>query len=403
MSNFIELSPDISFLVVDTSSTMREGVMQCLKKMGFLKVFQAMDGMSAIELLKRETVGFIICDRYLDKMSGMEFLKELRETPELGRAPFMMMAGEIPKEDILFAAEFGIDGYLKKPFVLKDVSVRIAACVERFNSPNSSEAKFENARILYLKGSYEEALTCYTEMLGQMPQSARAKVGKARCERALGREEEAEKTLLESIEVNSMYVHAHHELGLIYLQRKDIEKAKTCFAKAIELSPQNPIRYEAIADILMRNQQFEQAEEYLTKAVKLELAYPVLFEQLGKALFAQKKLERAYRYFEKALAIQPNNVSFLNSMGICMKEQGKFEEALKFYNQALKFRSDDTKVLFNKVLCLIQLNEYDRARKICLQILTISPNYEKAKKKIEEIDALEKKAKPVSSPPAKAC
>lgn len=382
MAEFFELSPDLVFLVVDESQSIRDILSGMLKKMGLKKVLGAQDCSRALEIVKLETVNFIICERSFRQMSGMEFLKELRETPQISRLPFMMLASEIPKEDVVLASEFGVDGYLKKPFVMKDVSARISACMQKFNTPGTTEAMFEEARALYSAGDFKKSLEIYQQIMVQLPSSARVRVGVARCYRSLGETKKAISELQQAIQKNDMYVHAHHELGLAHIHEKSTEAALRCFNKAIDLSPNNPARYESVADILIRNEKYREAEDYLMRAVKLELVYPVLYEQLGRVLFAQKKVERAYQYFEKALREQPENVSFLNSMGICMKEMRRFEEAVNFYNAALKFRPQDIKIMFNKLLCLIELNQTDRAIKTCQLILKIDPGYEKAKRKL---------------------
>lgn len=393
MSNYIEISPDLHFLVIDEGQTFREALSGALKTLGHRKVTSVMDGMTALEVLKSENVGFVICERSLRQLSGMELLKEIRENPEFPRVPFMMMGSEANKDDILLAAEFGIDGFLKKPFVLKDVTARITACMQRYQDSSSTEALFESARALLMKGNYKKAIEAYDRILVPLPQSARVRVGLARCHRSLERLDEAERCLKDAVAVNPMYVHAFHELGLVYLQQERIDEAMRAFDSAIQLSPSNPVRYETLGDILMRRSRWSEAEDYLMRAVKLELVYPLLYAQLGRALFAQKKLERASRFIEKALQKEPDNTSYLNSMGICMKEAGRFEDAISYYNQALKYRPQDIKILFNKALCFLQMSEWDRARKALQQILKVDPGYEKARGKLAEIEKLEKAPK----------
>lgn len=393
MSNYIEISSDLQFLIVDEAPTFREALSSALRTLGYKKVLGASDAIVALEMLKTEPVGFIICERNLRQTSGMEILKEIRENPEFQRVPFMMMGSEFQKEDVLLGAEFGIDGFLKKPFVLKDVTTRISACMQRYQDPSSNEAVYEEAREFFMKGNYKKAIETYKRILAGSPSSARVRVGLARCYRALEQLDEAETLLKEAIQVNPMYVHAFHELGLVHLQKDQIDAALASFDSAIQLSPSNPIRYETLAEILMRRKCFGEAEGYLMRAVKLELAYPVLFAQLGKALFSQRKLDKAAKFFEKALQKEPDNTSYLNSMGICMKEAGRFDESLGYYNQALKYRPKDIKILFNKVLCLMGMTEYDRARKTLMQILKIDPDYEKARLKLTEIEKIERMSK----------
>jgi tetratricopeptide (TPR) repeat protein len=387
MSNLLEIKSDLKFLVIDETPTFREAIGQSLKTLGFKNVLTAADGLGGLALLKSENIGFIICERVLKQVSGMEVLKEIREDPTYERCPFLMMCGDIQKDDVLLAAEFGIDGFLRKPFVIKDITTRITAAMQKFQDPNSLESKFEQGRTAFRRGDYETAAETYQQIRGMNPSSARAHVAYARCMRAKGNLEESELALKEAIDANCMYVHAFHDLGLVYLSMEKPDLALKNFDSAIQLSPGNPIRYEAIADILMKREEWEKAENYLMRAVKLELAYPLLFAQVGKVLFAQKKTDKASKFFEKALIKEPDNISYLNSMGICLKDLGKFEEAVQCYNTALKYRPQDTKILFNKVLCLIGMKDIEKATKVINLILKIDPTYEKAKTKLAELQA----------------
>jgi tetratricopeptide (TPR) repeat protein len=392
MGEYIEISSNMVFLIVDDVASYREVMMHILKKLGFKNILQALDAPYALNVLRNEKVDFVISERSLKRCTGMEFLKEIRESPELERIPFMMMAGDISKEDIALASEFGVDGYLKKPFVINDVSQRLSNCMQRYADPENLENLFDKARRAYNAGQYDTALAQYQALQIKLPKSARVLTGMARSFRAMGDLSGAERLLKDAIAHNPLYVHAHHDLGLVYLQKDRTEQALECFSKAIDLSPGNPVRYESVADLLMNKERYEDAERYLMRAVKLELAYPALYAQIGKALFAQKKNDKAVEYFQKALREQPNNTSFINSLGICMKAVGRLEDAINYYNQALKQRPSDTKILFNKVLCLVGMKEWDRARKTCQQILKFEPTFEKARAKLQEIDKLEEAA-----------
>jgi tetratricopeptide (TPR) repeat protein len=393
MSEMLEISGELPILVIDSVASFRDLMSMILKKLGFRSIFFAIDAGFALQVLRSQKIGLIICDRNLPQCSGMELLKEIREMAELERMPFMMMSGDIPKEDVVLASEFGIDGYLKKPFVINDVTARLTASLARFQDSSNPEHMFEAARKSFRAEKYEEAEQIYLEVRKINPASARSFVGIARCHRFRGNLAEAAVALNAAIKQNPMYVHAYHDLGIVHLQAGKVEEALAAFSKAVEISPSNPIRYESIAEILMERGRYAEAEKYLMKAIKLELAFPNLYALLGKAFFAQKKTDKAIEFITKALQQQPNNTSFLNSLGICMKAEGRFDAAVDCYNKALKQRPSDTKILFNKALCFVSMKEWERARKVIAQILKVDPSFDKAHSKLKEIGQLENAAK----------
>jgi two-component system, chemotaxis family, chemotaxis protein CheY len=104
MPDFVELSSDLEILVIDEAQTFRESLSALLKTMGFRKITGSSDGLSALQIMKEKEIGFVICEKNLRQMSGMELLREIRENSEFRRVPFLMMCTEIPKEDVVLAS-----------------------------------------------------------------------------------------------------------------------------------------------------------------------------------------------------------------------------------------------------------------------------------------------------------
>ena len=65
----------INILIVDDFATMRRIVRNILKQLGYNNIFEADDGTSAVEILKREKIQFIISDWNMPQMSGIDLLK----------------------------------------------------------------------------------------------------------------------------------------------------------------------------------------------------------------------------------------------------------------------------------------------------------------------------------------
>lgn len=391
MKNFVEVSDKLNFLLIDESDAVRVTLKQVLKNLGLKNIFAVSGVAEASQVMKSQKIDFVFCDRDLKDVSGMDFLKEIRENVSLERFPFMMMGYEITKEDIFLASEFGIDAYLKKPFVMKDIAAKLTVCIDKFNQLDSTEAKFEKARRLLISKNYKEAVQAYELIRPELPDSARLRVGIARCLKQLGDLNQAITLLNEAVVKNEYYVHAYHELGLIYVQLGKFNEALQNFRKAIDLSPKNPIRYELTVDIFLKWDLYSEAEELLLKAEKLELVYPNLHQQLAFVLNKQKKYDKALTFFQKSLKRNPDNVGLLESVAICMQEIGKFDEATSYYNQVLKRAPENMKALENKMICQIEVHQFDRALKTCQQILKLNSKHAGA---LSKLDALAKGIRP---------
>jgi two-component system, chemotaxis family, chemotaxis protein CheY len=107
---------NMNILVVDDFATMRRIVRNVLKQLGYNNVFEADDGTSAVEILKKEKIQFIISDWNMPQMPGIELLKTVRSTEEWKSLPFLMVTAEGQKENILEAVKLKVSNYIVKPF-----------------------------------------------------------------------------------------------------------------------------------------------------------------------------------------------------------------------------------------------------------------------------------------------
>ena len=104
------------FLVVDDFSTMRRIVRNLLKELGFSNVDEAEDGVAALSKLRGAQFDFVVSDWNMPNMTGIDLLKEIRADANLKHLPVLMVTAEAKKENIIFAAQAGANGYIVKPF-----------------------------------------------------------------------------------------------------------------------------------------------------------------------------------------------------------------------------------------------------------------------------------------------
>jgi two-component system chemotaxis response regulator CheY len=112
----------MKFLVVDDSATMRRIVVNSLKRIGYEECVEAGDGMQAIAAFDA-TIRFVITDWNMPNMSGLDFVKSLRALPHGKDVPVLMVTTRSVREDIVAAAQAGVNNYVVKPFtpeVLKE-------------------------------------------------------------------------------------------------------------------------------------------------------------------------------------------------------------------------------------------------------------------------------------------
>ncbi|MBE9396403.1 chemotaxis response regulator CheY [Pontibacterium sp. N1Y112] len=125
------MKKDIKILVVDDFSTMRRIIKNLLKELGLTNVVEADDGATALPILKQGGIEFLITDWNMPNMTGIELIRHVRSDPNLSNIPVLMVTAEAKREQIIAAAQAGVNGYVVKPFTAVTLKEKIDKIFER--------------------------------------------------------------------------------------------------------------------------------------------------------------------------------------------------------------------------------------------------------------------------------
>ena len=121
----------IKILVVDDFSTMRRIIKNLLRDLGFENTAEADDGLTALPMLQAGGFDMLVTDWNMPGMTGIELLKAVRSDPKLQNLPVLMVTAEAKKEQIVMAAQAGVNGYIVKPFTAQTLKEKIDKIFER--------------------------------------------------------------------------------------------------------------------------------------------------------------------------------------------------------------------------------------------------------------------------------
>jgi len=125
------LKKDIKILVVDDFSTMRRIIKNLLRDLGFQNITEADDGKTALPILKQGGIEFLVTDWNMPEMTGIELIGEVRKDPNLAHIPILMVTAEAKREQIIAAAQAGVNGYVVKPFTATVLKEKIEKIFDR--------------------------------------------------------------------------------------------------------------------------------------------------------------------------------------------------------------------------------------------------------------------------------
>ena len=127
----IALDKNMKILIVDDFSTMRRIIKNLLRDLGFNNTDEADDGNTGLPKLQSGNYDFLVTDWNMPGMTGIDLLKAVRADDKLKTLPVLMVTAEAKKEQIVLAAQEGVNGYIVKPFTAQTLKEKIDKIFER--------------------------------------------------------------------------------------------------------------------------------------------------------------------------------------------------------------------------------------------------------------------------------
>lgn len=123
------------------------------------KVFDAADGLAALDLALKMQPDLILVDVIMPGMDGFELCGKLRDTPRTNHIPVIMVTAKSKIADIETGFELGAMDYIRKPFNPRELILRVgnALALKRSNDALSIWNK-RVARELKLAGAIQRSL-----------------------------------------------------------------------------------------------------------------------------------------------------------------------------------------------------------------------------------------------------
>ncbi len=126
-------NPNMKILIVDDFSTMRRIIKNLLRDLGYNNTAEADDGQTGLPMLQNGSFDFLVTDWNMPGMTGIDLLKAVRADENLAKLPVLMVTAEAKREQIVYAAQCGVNGYIIKPFTAATLKEKIDKIFERID------------------------------------------------------------------------------------------------------------------------------------------------------------------------------------------------------------------------------------------------------------------------------
>ena len=117
----------MKILICDDEELIRDVIKEYLIIDNY-EVFEASNGIEAIDKVKNNDIDLVVMDIMMPKMDGYQAIKEIKKLKDI---PFIVLSARSEEFDKLIGFDIGIDDYVTKPFSPKELIARIKAILKR--------------------------------------------------------------------------------------------------------------------------------------------------------------------------------------------------------------------------------------------------------------------------------
>jgi two-component system phosphate regulon response regulator PhoB len=130
-------------LIIEDEADILDLVEFNLAQAGY-KTIKAADGLTGLNLARKERPELIVLDLMLPGLEGKEICRRIRQDPDLKATPIVMLTAKADEIDRIIGFELGADDYLTKPFSVRELVLRVKAVLRRAQERHLDQATVLN-------------------------------------------------------------------------------------------------------------------------------------------------------------------------------------------------------------------------------------------------------------------
>jgi len=166
-----------------------------------------------------------------------------------------------------------------------------------------------------------------TEQIGKTGELAINKNKLAALYESVGKLDEAENELRETIKINPNIPLVHFDLGILLGKLKRFEEAEKEYREAIRINPGDAGVHYNLGILHYELKRFEEAEKEYKEAIRIKTDFARAHNNLGVLLGKLKRFEEAEKEYKEAIKVKPNIAEFHVNLGDLYFRTGRSEEA----------------------------------------------------------------------------
>ncbi len=142
-----------NILLLEDDVQLSDTIKQFLEHSGY-SVYPAYDSYNAKDILYERSIDLMLLDVKVPNQNGFNFLKEQRDSKDTTPAIFITSLNAV--DDVTKGFDVGCDDYIRKPFALKELLVRVESLIKRHYGTKDDRVDLGSGYWFNIKGLFLE-------------------------------------------------------------------------------------------------------------------------------------------------------------------------------------------------------------------------------------------------------
>jgi len=175
-------------------------------------------------------------------------------------------------------------------------------------------------------------------------------------------------------------------LGLVQLRLGNHFKAEESLKRALGLAPKHAHAWNNLGNVERTRGQLADAIECFRRAVESKPDMAVAHSNLGMALRDAEQREAALRHLFEAVRLRPKSVAALHNLGVMLQDEGRFGEAREHLERALAVDAQSADTLTALAALCHRVGDVEGARANYRRALELDPKLAEAHAGLGELE-----------------
>ena len=256
-SVLIEISSKSKILLISADSDVLLLGKRVIKKAGFSEITTEASGIAALQLCAKSPFDIVVCDQNCRFLTGWLFIQEFKMAAAIANTTVVLLGrGKCPVGTAELKA-FGVPGYLKFPFVLKEFMALISSGLSDIKTNGSTEYIYTDAKKALIANESDKAVVLYQNLQSATNDSLRSSIGLAQAFEQKNEVAKAEQ-VIKNLEAANNDSPTRLMMSIrIDLKSRNLQKAQTSCLNLLAQTQDSPLYFLSCLEAANRHEAFD--------------------------------------------------------------------------------------------------------------------------------------------------